>query len=103
MSLYFQEESLSREDANALVTEIEQSRTVNSNTLIDILAKYINRKIIVYTRSDYIVDRSSNDGTTRKGPPLLLAMDDLYYHSLGEKKDEDTFELNETLNSAISK
>ncbi|CAG2194459.1 unnamed protein product [Mytilus edulis] len=97
------EESLPREDANALVTEIEQSKNVNSNTLIDILAKYINRKIIVYTRSDYIVDRSSNDGTTRKSPPLLLAMDDLYYHSLGEKKDEDTFELNETLNSAIKR
>ncbi|VDI30225.1 Hypothetical predicted protein [Mytilus galloprovincialis] len=98
------EESLSREDANALVDEIEQSKNVNSNNiLIDILAKFINRKIIVYTRSDNIVDRSSNDGTTRKSPPLLLAKDDLYYHSLGERKDENTSELNKILNSAIKR
>lgn len=103
MSLYYQEESLPREDANALVAEIEQSRSVNSNILIDILAKYINRKIIVYTRSDYIEERSSHDSTTRKCPPLLLALDDVCYHSLGERKDKDTSELNKTLNSAISK
>ncbi|CAC5421445.1 unnamed protein product [Mytilus coruscus] len=96
------EENISREDANALVGEIEQSRSVNSNILVEILAKYINRKIIVYTRSDYIADRSY-ESTTRTGPPLLLAMDDLYYHSLGESKDEDTSELYKTFHSAIKR
>ncbi|XP_063416916.1 uncharacterized protein LOC134699236 [Mytilus trossulus] len=30
-------------------------------------------------------------------------MDDLYFHSLGERKDENTSELNKTLNSAINR
>ncbi|XP_052074721.1 uncharacterized protein LOC127712370 [Mytilus californianus] len=84
---------LTHEKANALVGDIEHRRFVKSDIPVDILSEHMKRKIIVYTRSDDIEERTY-DSKSRRSPPLLLAKEGSYFYSLGESNDEDTSEPN---------
>lgn len=66
------------------MTTIEKEGTVVGDIVVETMAKFWRRKIVIYSRSapHEITEEFVNEEAWVNGPPLLLAKEKLYYQSL---------------------
>lgn len=76
--------NLADESWETYLTTIEKEGAVVGDIVVETMAKFWRRKIVIYSRSypDEIREEFVNDEAGENGPPLLLAKEKLYYQSL---------------------
>ncbi|XP_063407791.1 uncharacterized protein LOC134691284 [Mytilus trossulus] len=76
--------NLANESWETYLTTIEKEGTVVGDIVVERMAKFWRRKIVIYSRSDpdEITEEFVNEEDGVNGPPLLLAKEKLYYQSL---------------------
>ncbi|XP_071143015.1 uncharacterized protein [Mytilus edulis] len=76
--------NLANESWETYLTTIEKEGNVVGDIVVETMAKYWRRKIVIYSRSypDEITEEFVNEEAWVNGPPLLLAKEKLYYQSL---------------------
>ncbi|XP_063407794.1 uncharacterized protein LOC134691286 [Mytilus trossulus] len=76
--------NLCNESWETYLTQIEKEGAVVGDIVVEAMAKFLSRKIVIYSRSypNEIREEIVNEEAGVNGPPLLLGKEKLYYQSL---------------------